>query len=346
MKFTILFGASSHEHEVSIVSAITMKKVLAKSSLQFIFVSPQRDFYLIDSENMKAKYFSSGDYKKSKKLLMKKADFFTEGMFGSKPISCGTILNLIHGRDGEDGKIASILEFYGFSYISPRLEASALSYNKLYTKLLAKSLGVKTVDYEYLTTQSKREISMPYPIIVKPVRLGSSIGLSVVKNSDELEYALDIAFEFDDAVIVEKYVEDIKEYNQAGTYTNEWELSIIEEPQKDGFLDFEKKYMDFSRDSEVASAQVPEVLQKSIQDNFKKIYNPLFMGSVIRCDFFEIDGEVYLNEINPIPGSMANYLFDDFEAMLERVSHNLPSERNIPIDYQYIHSINSAKGKA
>ena len=65
-----------------------------------------------------------------------------------------------------------------------------------------------------------------------------------------------------------------------------------------------------------------------------------------RCDFFVVDGEVLLNEINPIPGSMANYLFEDFEGMVQRLSKNLPKEQNISIDYQYIHSIQSAKGKA
>jgi D-alanine-D-alanine ligase len=346
MKFAILFGGSSHEHEVSIVSAITIKKVLKKSSLQFVFVSPQREFYLIDTKDMKAKYFSSGGYKKCKKLILKRGDFYTEGMLGSKPIDSGTVLNLIHGRDGEDGKIAAMLEFHALAYISPRLEAASLSYNKLYTKYLAHSVGVASVEYEYFTTQSERVLQMEFPVIVKPVRLGSSIGLSVASNAQEFDYALDVAFEFDDAVIVEKYIENIKEYNQAGAYTNKWELSIVEEPAKDGFLDFDKKYMDFSRDGEVGSASISDELREQIQESFQKIYDPLFHGAIIRCDFFVIDGKVYLNEINPVPGSMANYLFDNFEKLLEDLANNLYSERNIPIDYQYIHSINSAKGKA
>ena len=346
MNITILFGGSSYEHEVSIVSAITMKKVLKKSTLTFIFVSPQRDFYLIDNAQMKSTFFSSGAYKKSKKLILKKTGFFTEGMFGSKPVESHVVLNLIHGRDGEDGKIASLLSFNAVPFISPRTEASALSFNKLYTKCLAQSVGVKTVDYEHLDRNSKREISLPYPVIVKPVRLGSSIGLSVVKNPEELDYALDVAFEFDTDVIVEPFVENVKEYNQAGCYTNQWELSIIEEPQKEGFLDFEKKYMDFSRDSQVSEANISESMKQSIQESFKKIYDPLFGGSVIRCDFFEIAGEIFLNEINPVPGSMANYLFEDFEEMIVALSRNLPAEENIVIDYQYIHSIQSAKGKA
>ncbi|MEA2047592.1 MAG: D-alanine--D-alanine ligase [Campylobacterota bacterium] len=346
MNIAILFGGSSYEHEISIVSAITMKKVLKKSTLTYIFVSSERQFYLIDTDKINSKLFSSGEYKKSKELTLKQGGFFINGVFGSKVIDFDVVLNLIHGRDGEDGKIASMMEFYGIPFISPRMEASALSYNKLYTKFLAQSLGVKTVEYEYLSINDERKISLAYPVIIKPVRLGSSIGVSIVKDTSELDYALDVAFEFDTDVIVEPFIEGVKEFNQAGCFTSDWELSIVEEPHKEEFLDFEKKYMDFSRDTQVLSADITAALRDKIQDNFKKIYGPLFRGSIIRCDFFVVEGEVLLNEINPIPGSMANYLFEDFESMLERLSTALPKEQNILVNYQYIHSIQSAKGKA
>lgn len=346
MNITILFGGSSYEHEISIVSAITMKKVLKKSTLTYIFVSGDREFYLINTEKINAKLFSSGEYKKGKKLTLKKGGFFSDGLFGSKAVVSDVTLNLIHGRDGEDGKIASMMEFYAIPFISPRMEASALSYNKLYTKFLAQSLGVKTLPYEYLCKNDERKITMPYPVIVKPVRLGSSIGVSIVRDVSELDYALDVAFEFDSEVIVEPFIEGVKEFNQAGCLTSDWELSIIEEPQKEAFLDFEKKYMDFSRDSQVLAAAISDELKTKIQESFKKIYDPLFKGSIIRCDFFVVDNEVLLNEINPIPGSMANYLFEDFEEMVYRLSKSLVQEPHILIDYQYIHSIQSAKGKA
>ena len=346
MNIAILFGGSSFEHEISIVSAITMKKVLKKSTITYIFVSAEREFYLIDTEKINSKLFSSGEYKKGKQLTLKKGGFFAEGMFGSKQVDFDVLLNLIHGRDGEDGKVASLMDFYGLPYISPRLEASAMSYNKLYTKFLAESLGVKTVAYEHLAKNGERKITMEYPVIIKPVRLGSSIGVSIVKSEAELDYALDVAFEFDTDVIVEPFIEGVKEYNQAGCYTGEWELSIVEEPQKEEFLDFDKKYMDFSRDSQVLSADIPEELKERIQSTFQTIYDPLFRGSIIRCDFFVVNDEILLNEINPIPGSMANYLFPDFEGMVERLSRALPKESNISVDYTYIHSIQSAKGKA
>jgi len=346
MNIAILFGGSSYEHEISIVSAITMKKVLKKSTLTYIFVDANREFYLVDTAKINSKLFSSGEYKKGKHLTLKQGGFFAESMFGSKKIECDAVLNLIHGRDGEDGKIASLMEFYSVPFISPRMEASALSYNKLYTKFLAESLGVKTVAYEHLSQNDERKITLDYPVIIKPVRLGSSIGVSIVKDASELDYALDVAFEFDTDVIIEPFIEGVKEYNQAGSLTDRWELSIVEEPHKEELLDFEKKYMDFSRDSQVLAADISDDLKIKIQNAFKKIYDPLFRGSIIRCDFFVVEDEVLLNEINPIPGSMANYLFEDFEGMIQRVAKYLPKEKKITINYQYIHSIQQAKGKA
>lgn len=346
MNIAILFGGSSFEHEISIVSAITMKKVFKKSQLIFIFVSSDRQFYLIDAKEMTSKLFSSGSYKKCKVLTLKKGGFFSEGLFGSKKIDFDVVLNLIHGQDGEDGKIASMMAFFDIPFISPRIEASVLSYNKLYTKFFAESLGIKTVEYEHLSKADDRKITLPYPVIIKPVRLGSSIGVSIVKDESELDYALDVAFEFDTDVIIEPFISGVREFNQAGCYTSRWELSIVEQPHKEDFLDFEKKYMDFSRDSQVLAANIDDALKTQIQESFKKIYYPLFKGAVIRCDFFVIDNEVYLNEINPIPGSMANYLFEDFEPMIHRLALNLPKEKYITADYRYIHSIQSAKGKA
>ena len=344
MNISILFGGSSYEHEISIVSAITMRKILKKSIINFIFIDKNREFYLIQSSDMNSKLFSSGDYKKLKKLSLKQGGFFLDALYGSKALVSDVTLNLIHGRDGEDGKIASLMDFYNIPYISPRLEASVISYNKLYTKLFAKSLGVSVVEYQHLSKEDNRDLDLSYPVIIKPVRLGSSIGVSIVKEKSELAYALDVAFEFDSDIIIEPFIDGVKEYNQAGSKSSEWELSIIEEPQKEEFLDFEKKYLDFSRDSKVQDANISAELRENIQEAFKKIYGTLFEGAIIRCDFFVIDGKVLLNEINPIPGSMANYLFEDFEGVLKRLSLNLPKESTIKIDYSYINSITSAKG--
>jgi len=347
MKLALVFGGSSYEHEISIVSAITLKNILKRTDLEFIFIDANRDFYLIDAKDMKSKFFSSKEYlKKAKKLSIKKGGFEYKTLIGSKDVDFDVALNVIHGRDGEDGKIASLFEFFNIKYIGPRVEASVLSFNKLYTKLLADSLGVKSIDYKHITKDDSRDLDLTYPVIIKPSRLGSSIGVSIVKSKEELDYALDVAFEFDDDVLIEPFIDGIKEYNLAGSFTNDWELSIVEEPQKEEFLDFDKKYLDFARDERVSQADISQELKAKIEDNFKKIYNHLFKGAIIRCDFFVVDNEVYLNEINPIPGSLANYLFEDFETLLHKVATNLPTQKDIKIDYLYINSIQKAKGKA
>ncbi len=343
MKYTIVFGGQSYEHEISIVSAIALKEVI-DSDLEFIFIDKNREFYHIDSKDMKSKYFSLGDYKKSDKLFLKQGGFYKKGFMSEKKIDSDIVINLVHGGDGEDGKLAGIFEFFGIPFIGPRVEASVVSFNKAYTKMYAKEIGIKTLDYEILRDKNKK-INLNFPIIIKPARLGSSIGVSIVKNQDELDYALDVAYEFDNEIVVEPFINGVKEYNLAGTFGKDFIFSIIEEPQKKEFLDFEKKYMDFSRTEQILQADISDELKEKLQENFKKIYANIFKGSIIRCDFFVIDNQIYLNEINPIPGSYANYLFDDFNSVLKEVSTNLPKSKYINIEYQYINSIVKAKGK-
>jgi D-alanine-D-alanine ligase len=346
LKLAILFGGASYEHEISIVSAITVKgKLESKFDLSFIFCDQDHKFYLIEASKMKAITFSRGEHKKMGELFITNGGFEQRGFFGSKKLEM-PILNLIHGGDGEDGSIASLMDFFHIPFIGPRKEASMLSFDKHYTKWLAASLGVKTLPYEVLHKEDKRVVQTAYPFIVKPARLGSSIGVSIVREASELDYALDVAFEFDNVLVIEPFIAGVKEYNLAGfSARGEITYSIVEEPQKADFLDFEKKYLDFSRSGSVAEASVSNALVTQLRESFAKIYLPLFEGALIRCDFFEIEGEVYLNEINPIPGSMANYLFEDFSGSIQKLLGALSDKKSIRVNYDYIHSISQAKGK-
>ena len=344
-KIAIVFGGQSFEHEISIVSSITMKKVLNKE-LVYIFVDKDRKFYHIPSDIIKSNLFSSGKYKEYDKLQITQNGFTKQSFFKTKNLEFDVVLNLTHGGDGEDGVLAGLFTFFNIPFIGPRVEASVVSCNKFLTKSYSQSIGVKTVPYQYFSKKDTVLIEK-FPVIIKPVRLGSSIGVSIVKTEKDLEYALDVAFEFDDEIIVEPFINGVKEYNLAGTKINDrFEFSIVEEPQKEEFLDFEKKYLDFNRSDVVANAEISNDLVKQLEENFVKIYNTAFEGSLIRCDFFVIDNEVYLNEINSIPGSMANYLFDDFNMIFENLSNNLPRKRKIQINYDYVNTIQSAKGKA
>ena len=344
MKIAIVFGGMSFEHEISIVSAIAMKDVL-KEELVYIFLNEDREFYHIPTDTINSKLFSTGNYKKSDSLTLKKDGFFKKAMFGEKQLEFDTLLNLTHGGDGEDGILASLFEFNNIKFVGPRVEACSISSNKFLTKGYAQSCGVKVLNYKYFNKNDKVELDN-YPVIVKPTRLGSSIGVSIVKNETELQYALDVAFEFDTDIIIEPFINGIKEYNLAGCKINgEFVFSIIEEPAKADFLDFDKKYLDFSRTSKAQVANISDTLAEEIKSSFKKIYNTAFEGAIIRGDFFVVGEEVFLNEINPIPGSMANYLFDDFNTVLTNLSSGLPSKNKINITYEYVNKIQSAKGK-
>lgn len=346
MKIAIVFGGVSFEHEISIVSSIAMRDVLNKE-LVYLFLDASRDMYHIPTDIINSKLFSSGEYKKFDKVYFQKGGFYKKGGLFSKEkqIDYDVVLNLSHGGDGEDGILSSVLDFYDIPFIAPRTEACVVSSNKFITKGYASSVDVNTLDYKYYTKGDIVKVDM-FPVILKPVKLGSSIGVSIVKSQEELEYALDVAYEFDNAIIIEPFISGVKEYNLAGTKVNgEFKFSIIEEPQKVEFLDFDKKYLDFSRTSKALEVDLGEKLNNEIKESFKRIYNTLFEGSIIRCDFFVVDDKVYLNEINSIPGSMANYLFPDFQNMFDEVAKNLPKKKHIPITYAYVNKIQATKGK-
>lgn len=345
MKLTILFGGASFEHEISIVSAIMVKEKLKNFDLSFIFCDGDHKFYLIDENKMKATTFSNKEHKKMPELTLTSGGFIQKSLFGSTTHT-NTLVNLIHGGDGEDGSIAALLDFYDIKFIGPRKEACVFSYDKRYTKYLCNAISVKSVEYEMFEKNDAGHLNLSMPVIVKPATLGSSIGVSIVKEESAFDYALDTAFEYDDAVLVEPFIEGVKEYNLAGYMANnKLHFSIVEEPQKEEFLDFDKKYMDFSRSEQVSRADISEELINKLKSSFEKVYRGMFEGALIRCDFFVVNGEVLLNEINPIPGSMANYLFEDFEQVIIELSSSLPEPKRVKVSYEYIHSISSAKGK-
>jgi D-alanine-D-alanine ligase len=345
MKLAIIFGGESFEHEISIVSAIALKKVIF-CELVYIFCDKNRNFYLIPTSEINSKRFSDGKYLNDTKLTLKRGGFYYTKLFKERKVEFDCAINIIHGCDGEDGKIAALFDFFGIDYIGPNIEASVLSYNKFFTKLYAKAVGVKTLDYEVISKDNPN-ITIALPVIIKPLRLGSSIGVSVVREPKELEYALDVAFEFDDEVLVEPFMEGVAEYNIAGCKIGDTvRYSIIEEPQKELILDFDKKYLDFSRTAKVYKARLTEIRNEEMRKIFKLIYEPLFEGAIIRCDFFLVKNKIYLNEINPNPGSLANYLFEEFDALVQDLARSLPKRKKIAIEYKYINSIQSAKGKA
>lgn len=184
MKIAIVFGGLSFEHEISIVSSIAMKDVL-KNELAYIFIDKDRDLYEIPASKINSKLFSSSEYKKFDKVFLKKGGFYKiSGLFKKEQnIDFDIVLNLSHGGDGEDGILSSVLDFYSIPFIAPRTEACVISSNKFLTKGYASSVDVNTLDYKYFIKNDDIKVDM-FPVILKPVKLGSSIGVSIVKNQE------------------------------------------------------------------------------------------------------------------------------------------------------------------
>lgn len=347
-KISVLFGGASFEHEISIVSAISLKKVLGERIGYFFFLDGGHNLYLIPADKMQAKTFATGEYKQCKQLEWILGGVGYRGLFGSKRLSdVGVVLSLIHGGDGEDGIISSVLAFYKIPFIAPRVAACALSFNKILTKNYAAHIGVKTLPYEHYRYGDEVRPSFVYPFIIKPATLGSSIGVSVVERQDDMEYALDCAFGYDREILIEPFYKGVREYNLAGYKNAQGEIvfSMVEEPKKTELLSFDDKYLDFSRTTQATQATISQELESALQDAFARIYGDLFEGALIRCDFFVIDDEIYLNEINPIPGSLAHYLFEDFGQHITALAQALPKSKPINITYNYVQKIRAAKGK-
>ena len=347
-KVSVLFGGMSFEHEISIVSAISLKKVLGDNIAHFIFLDGGHHLYLIPADKMQAKIFATGEYKQCKQLEWILGGLCYKGLFGSKRLNnVGVVLSLIHGGDGADGVVSSVLEFYKLPFIAPRVAACTLSFNKILTKNYAVHIGVKTLPYEYYRYGDEVHCSFAYPFIVKPATLGSSIGVSVVEQQSDMEYALDSAFSYDREILIEPFYKSVREYNLAGYKNAQGEMvfSMVEEPKKTELLSFDDKYLDFSRTTQTRQANIDKELESKLQESFRRIYGDIFVGALIRCDFFVIDGEIYLNEINPIPGSMAHYLFENFPSHIQALSQALPRSKPIKITYNYVQKIRAAKGK-
>ena len=159
-------------------------------------------------------------------------------------------------------------------------------------------------------------------MIIKPATLGSSIGISVAENQQELEKGLFFASKYDNEIIVEKYIKDVTEINVAvykgvkGLVVSECEMPVT----KNSLLTFEDKYSDGDR-------VFPAPIEKRLADRFKKIarevYEKLNFKGVIRIDFLLKDNQIYLNEINSVPGSLSYYLFcntlAEFTKMLDEI---------------------------
>lgn len=323
----VVFGGMSSENEISIITGAMACNLIdtQKYAVYPLYVSVSGEIFS-DSRLKDVKFFSQPDFnKKAKRALIADGKLYQRKDNKLKAIcKIDAILNCCHGRGGEDGTIAAMADMNGIANASPDVLGSAVFMDKAVTKLIAKALGIKCADYFKIAKRDfdKRgkmalkcvENRLKYPVIIKPARQGSSIGVIVAHNRHELIDALDTAFTYDDIVIAEKFFVQKREINCAA-YRKDGDVVVseCEEPALDKeILTFQDKYEGGGKERTSAfPANIPDKISTLIKSYTKLLYKRLDLRGVVRADFLISDGEVYFNEMNTVPGSLAYYLFAD-----------------------------------
>src|SRR3989338_29473 len=248
------------------------------------------------------------------------------GLF-SKTISIDIVFSAMHGTYGEDGSLMGLLRMAGVPFIGCDIFASAVAMDKVLTKQIVASEGMPIVPYVWSTrTQGEEEKQLvkkkikklTVPLFVKPVHLGSSIGMAKVKNDTELENAIEVALHYDDKVLVENAIEPLIEITLPIMGNDEPRPAECERPlNKTEFFDFKDKYLSGGKkggsgvNSEYSEipAKIGGALTKEVKALGAQVYRTLGCTGIARVDFL-IDGStnaVYVNEVNTLPGSLYHH---------------------------------------
>ncbi|MDO8886932.1 D-alanine--D-alanine ligase [Candidatus Oleimmundimicrobium sp.] len=227
----------------------------------------------------------------------------------------------LHGRYGEDGTVQGMLELLDIPYTGSGVLASAVGINKAATKRIFKAEGIPTPDFQVFTHRSfqanKQEIiddlpkKLGLPLVIKPVNEGSTIGMSIIKEKENLPEAIETAFEYDEEVLVEKFIEGTE--ITVGVLGNEkpQPLPTLEITHNSEMYDYETKYTEgLSR--HIIPARIPEEQRKAAQEMAVRIHEILGCRGFSRADFIvSADGTPYTLEVNTIPGMTPLSLFPD-----------------------------------
>ena len=339
----VFFGCRSVEHEVSIISAVQAMRAMDRSKYEVTPVYVTKNGSMYSSDNM----FEIESFRDIDKLLLssKEVTFIkkSDGVFmhpinkkafkKTRDTKIDLAFPIVHGTNCEDGTIAGYFEFLGLPYISCDIISAAVGMDKAVFKDVLKSAGLPVLDCirftsrEYMTDSEsiikKIKENTSFPLIVKPVNLGSSVGISKVKSEAELSDAIRLAASFADKILAERAVENLREINCSVLGdTDECIASVCEEPiMHDEILSYKDKYEGGSK-SEASKgmaslgrkipADIPAELSDKIKDISCKIFKALGASGVVRIDYLldNKTGEVFANEINTVPGSLAFYLWE------------------------------------
>lgn len=359
----VLFGGKSVEHEISIITAVQAMHAINKEKYEVIpiYITKDNRFFtskdMFDIESFKD---IEGLLKKSKQVILSKVDgkvrlfVYPFRRFGKSEINyIDVALPIVHGTNVEDGTLQGYLGTLDIPYGGCDVISSALGMDKFMQKAVLKDAGIpvlhafcfdmKRYNKEQAQILADIEKNIEYPMIVKPVNLGSSVGIKKVKNREELEEAIDYGFEFSMRVLIEHAVANLREINCSvlGDFENA-KASECEEPlNAEDILTYKDKYLSGEKNSSKGMssskrklpADLPQETTKTIKELAVKTFKALGCSGISRIDFL-MDNEtkeVWVNEINTIPGSLSFYLWDasgvKFDELMESMI-NLALKRN------------------
>ena len=341
----VIFGSRSCEREVSIISALQLMRYADTEKYDVIPVYIDEHGVWYTGEKLKdIKTFtpfrpdSSGITRVFPDLTAGSGALLRiekgSGLFAREKLEIvariDVFVTVMHGLNGEDGTLQGLLEMANVPYTSTGVAGSSVGMDKIMMKQFFRGAGLPVLPGEWFTRsmyekepdQVIEQVAkvLGYPVFVKPANLGSSIGVSRADDDDQLRDSLDLAFEYDRRVLVEKGLDHPIELNCSVLgYDDNVEASSIEMPLNSSeFLDFEDKYLNGGGRKGMASlhrvlpAPIEESLKGRIQDLSKNIFRMMDCKGVVRIDYmFDRNSEeVYITEINTIPGSLAFYLWE------------------------------------
>ncbi len=337
----VFFGGRSTEHEISVISASQAMSAINKDKYDVtpIYISKQGKWYtgeaLLDIAN----------YKDIPSLLKKVEEVYMAPQYGDynlyrvkKPMFSSAVLTtldvvipVLHGTNCEDGIFEGVLETIGIPYAGCNTLSSANGMDKITMKMILQACDIPVVDYVWFTDKQwfsqrdalieKIESKLGYPVIVKPANLGSSVGIGRAVNREQLIEKIDGAEIYSTRIIVEHMVEELQEINCSVLGDcDEYRTSVCEEPIKSGeILSYEDKYMGGSKGAKGMQAsqkripaELPDEVTKRIQFLAGETFRVLSCHGVSRVDVIidRSNGNIYVNEINTIPGSLSFYLWE------------------------------------
>lgn len=305
LKIGIIFGGKSTEHEISVISASNVYKNLDKNLYQavLIFIDKNGFWYESDEDSLLSGKIVPDE---NKKLILR-----LDGKGFSYLNNPGNLLNLyavfpvLHGTNGEDGSVQGMFETAGIPYVGPGIAGSAIAMDKEISKKLFKQAGLDVADFVCIYKHEKFNLKeiidyLKLPVVVKPSRAGSSVGISKVTDENGLEIAINKAFEFDDKILVEEYIKG-REIEVAVLGNEQLQASLAGEIISE-FYDYQEKYSAESKTKLVAPAELDDNLLSKLKDQAIRAFKALNCEGMSRVDFFLTPDRLIVNEINTIPG--------------------------------------------